>query len=281
MNIIAKTIIAAAALLPLTIAAQNFDEIYNQADKARTEFNTNVYTGAVTPAWKDNTTFLFRTLEKDGEKYYALNVDTREKTAATKEEYDSLMQKRRRPYDPSDESPYAMHRERKPIASPDSSLEASIKDNNVWVGDRQLSFDGTDLWPYTRIMWSPDSKKIAATRKQKLAERQITLRDSRPADQLQPKYKNIDYAKPGDALAQTEVALFDVEKGKIAIDNTPFGNQYLLELGQWAPDSKSFTFEYNQRGHQVYQLVSVDAENGHTSMLADENTAKYDYKFIY
>jgi len=310
MKTIFKTLLfVAVALSSATMYAQSdFDELYSKADQARIDVNNLIYNGPVKPAWKNDDTFLFKNKEKGGDKYYQVDVARGTKVSATQAEYDAVANQGRPYYDPSDESYFSMNRER-PQISPDGKLQAYIKDNNIWVSEapaeqpaqgpgmgpgprgrqqmsypqngKQLSYDGTDAYPYDRIMWSPDSKKIAATRKQDLKERQIMLRESRPDSQVQPKYRMLDYAKPGDALPQMEIALFDVESGAIKVNNAPFQNQYFLQLGSWDPESRWFTFEYNQRGHQVYQLVAVDAKSGKTRILADEDTAKYGYKFIY
>ena len=41
-----------------------------------------------------------------------------------------------------------------------------------------------------------------------------------------------------------------------------FPNPYDLTPPVWWKDSRAFTFEYNQRGHQVYRVIEVDAQTG-------------------
>ena len=138
----------------------------------------------------------------------------------------------------------------------------------------------TDADRYVQILWSPDSRKIAALRKQKLKERQILLRTSRPDDQVQPTYRWLDYAKPGDALPQCTPVLIDVEsKSVIPLSQPVAMDQYFLELGQWSPNSDYFTYEYNQRGHQCYQLCAVDAATGKVKVLADERSKTFIYYY--
>jgi len=43
----------------------------------------------------------------------------------------------------------------------------------------------------------------------------------------------------------------------------------------WWKDGRGFTFEYNQRGHQVYKVVEVDAQTGKTRSLIDEQTKTF------
>jgi Dipeptidyl peptidase IV (DPP IV) N-terminal region len=51
------------------------------------------------------------------------------------------------------------------------------------------------------IVWSPDSKKLVAYRVRPGYHRKINYVESSPADQWQPKYMTIEYAKPGAPLA--------------------------------------------------------------------------------
>jgi len=155
--------------------------------------------------------------------------------------------------------------------SPDGKWEAWVNNFNVWVrakGKRDgaaLSYDGSEgnYYAMASLAWSPDSKMIAAYRVRPGYQRKVQYVESSPDDQLQPKYHIIDYAKPGDALDQPQPVLFNTEtKKQIIIDNTLFANPYNLTRMEWRKDSRAFTFEYNQRGHQVYRVIEVDAATG-------------------
>ena len=62
-------------------------------------------------------------------------------------------------------------------------------------------------------------------------------------------------------------------KQETEIDQALFPNPYNLTPPVWWKDSRGFTFEYNQRGHQVYRVIEVDAQTGKARALIDE-TAK-------
>lgn len=177
-----------------------------------------------------------------------------------------------------------------PITSPDSTTVAYIKNYNVFVKnintkkENQLSFDGSIGEFYSGdLKWSPDSKKLAALRIRNNDKHYIHLIDSSPDDQLEPKLITREYLKPGDALPIAKPCLFHISDLKqIAINSQPFENQYSLEKVSWKPDSKSFTFEFNQRGHQVYQVVKVDAPTGHYEIVVDEKSNTFiDYSGKY
>ena len=45
----------------------------------------------------------------------------------------------------------------------------------------------------------------------------------------------------------------------------------------WWKDSRGFTFEYNQRGHQAYTVIEGDAYTGKTRPLIEEKTNTFFY----
>jgi dienelactone hydrolase len=171
-------------------------------------------------------------------------------------------------------------------ASFDGKWEAFIRNFNVFVkpaGDQPafpLSYDGSEGNYYTlrTVAWSPDSKKLAAYHTRPGYDREVSYIESSPADQLQPKNTKIFYRKPGDALDIAWPVLFDLaSRQKIEIDHALFPNPYALSPPVWWKDSRGFTFEYNQRGHQAYTVIEVDANTGHARPLISEVTKTFFY----
>ncbi|MBQ3743385.1 MAG: DPP IV N-terminal domain-containing protein [Bacteroidales bacterium] len=263
--------------------AQDFDSVYPATEFA-VKFGPQLYYGAIRPVWTGPDTFVYTTNEPNGDAWYRMTGTKKE--PIDKATYEEAVNKNRRGYhDPSDDSQYAVRKEVR-VFSSDSAMVAYVKDRNVWVSRAdgseacQLSFDGTEGFAYVEIKWSPDGKKLAALRKQEFPERQIILRESRPEDQIQPRYRYLDYAKPGDRLPQSVPALFDVaSRQAIPLDRAIPMDQYFLFLGRWSPDSRFFTYEYNQRGHQLYELAAVDAASGKVSTLAKEETDTFVYYY--
>ena len=166
-----------------------------------------------------------------------------------------------------------------PKISPDGKWEAVVKNFNVWVRSKDkkeafaLSYDGSEGNYYTlsSVAWSPDSKMMAAYRVRPGYRRKVDYVESSPVDQLQPKFSSKDYAKPGDALDLPQPVLFHIEsKKQMAIDNSLFPNPYQMTRIDWRKDSRAFIFEYNQRGHQVYRVIEVEAATGKARSIISE-----------
>jgi dipeptidyl aminopeptidase/acylaminoacyl peptidase len=173
-----------------------------------------------------------------------------------------------------------------PLKSPDGKLEAFVQNYNVAVRtvDSQavtlLSSDGSEGNRYTRasMVWSPDSKRLAVYRVIPGYQREIHHIESSPEDQLQPKYSSLLYAKPGDVLDKEYPVIFDVaQRRQIAVNDSLFPNPYALSPLVWRKDGLRLTFEYNQRGHQVYRIVEIDAGSGATRAVISEEPKTFFY----
>ena len=177
-------------------------------------------------------------------------------------------------------------RAEKPKPSPDGKWEAYVKNFNLFIRSTDkskkeeipLSYEGIegDAYVLSSLVWSPDSKKIASYRTRRGYHRMIDYIESSPSDQLQPKHSTREYRKPGDVLDAERPVLFDVEPRKqFVVDNTLFPNAYEMSDIEWRKDSRSFTFEYNQRGHQVYRIIDVDGINGKARAVISEESPTF------
>ena len=169
-----------------------------------------------------------------------------------------------------------------PILSPDSSLVAFIRNDNVYVAKpdgseaRALSTEGTLSHYFSSyIQWSPDSRYVAVNRIRPIEKRFVYYVESSPADQLQPILHKQEYAKPGDELAQKTPYIFEVATGKaVTPEPSLIANQYNLTTPQWCQDSHAVRFEYNQRGHKLYRIYEM-AVGGDIRTLIEEREEKY------
>ncbi len=172
-------------------------------------------------------------------------------------------------------------------AAPDGKWEALIQNYNVFLRAKgateaaPLSFDGSEgnYYTFPSITWSPDSTRLVAYRVWPGYRREVHYVESSPADQLQPKHSSRFYAKPGDTLDIAQPVLFDMAGRKqISIDNALFANPYSLSNPVWRKDGRAFTFEYNQRGHQVYRVIEVDRTGKVRAVISEESKTFIDYR---
>ncbi|HEU4553615.1 MAG TPA: DPP IV N-terminal domain-containing protein [Chitinophaga sp.] len=170
-----------------------------------------------------------------------------------------------------------------PVPSPDSNWVAYIQNYNVYIRNRatkeafQLSYDGSAGEFYSSyIEWAPDGKKLAAVKIRPNKKHLLYLISSSPTDQLQPRLTTRDYLKPGDALPVRVPQLFLIDSKKhIPLDASLFSQQYSVGNLEWRKDSRAFTFEYNQRGHQVYRVLEADAATGRVRALITETSPTF------
>jgi dipeptidyl aminopeptidase/acylaminoacyl peptidase len=176
--------------------------------------------------------------------------------------------------------------------SPDKKWELAIENYNVVVrsanqsGDKKerfvLSTDGSEgnYYALRTAAWSPDSARVVVYKIRPGYKRMVHYIESSPATQLQPLYSEVEYAKPGDVVDLQQPVLFDVSgKREMPVSNELFANPFRLSNAVWWKDGRGFTFEYNQRGHQVYRAIEVDAQTGAARTMIEETSKAFiDYR---
>jgi dipeptidyl aminopeptidase/acylaminoacyl peptidase len=167
--------------------------------------------------------------------------------------------------------------------SPDGKWQISVRESNLYLSnavtgvESRLTSEGTPEDAYSdEIFWSPDSTRLVAMRTKKGDDRKVTIVESSPKDQLQPRVVTYDYLKPGDRVPQPKPHLFDIEKTcEILVDDALFQNPWSVDHVHWSPDSSQFAFLYNQRGHQVLRVIAVDAKNGTPQVWIEEKSPTF------
>jgi len=166
-----------------------------------------------------------------------------------------------------------------PKRSPDGKFDALVNNYNLAIreaGKREVTFLSTDgseggYFDPDSVTWSPDSKTIAVYKVRPGYRRYVHHVESSPEDQLQPKHSTMQYAKPGDVLDVEVPVLFTVDsKKRLDIDRTIFPDAYDVSRLTWRKDSSAVTFDYNQRGHQLFRVIEIDAATGRTRAVISE-----------
>ena len=267
---------ALALTAALTAAAQGTAEDYRRAAELPRKFAASQVSGWVSGVeWKDDSTYTL--------KYYsdpALQQErSRRRPETRRTETKQGPQRIERHWMNEDDERWGV-----PVPSPDSTMVAYIKNDNIWVaqrdgkGERALSLDGT-LGAYysARIQWSPNGKYVAACRIHPVSQkRYVYYVESSPESQLQPILHQQEYAKPGDERTQKTPCIFEVKTGRAVIpEDALFSNQYDLWGPEWLADSRTLVFEYNGRGHKVFRVLALDAESGQVRTVIEETSKTF------
>jgi dipeptidyl aminopeptidase/acylaminoacyl peptidase len=167
--------------------------------------------------------------------------------------------------------------------SPDARWAVNIREHNLVLRNRSteeetpLTRDGTVDDGYSgQVVWSPNSRHLVALRTRAGEDHQVSLIESSPRDQVQPKLISHHYLKPGDRIPQTKPRLFDVaERREIPVADDLFQNPWSIDRWFWQPDSKRFWFLFNERGHQTLRLIAIEAETGKATPIIDERSKTF------
>ncbi|WP_442589406.1 DPP IV N-terminal domain-containing protein [Pedobacter sp. AW31-3R] len=271
-------ILTISIFFPAALSAQGTLQDYQRAEALNGEMQHSIYHAPENITWiKGQNKFYYSIYTGSGLRYVLVDP-----IAKTSQDY---------PEPAKEDIPgsnydygYEDRKTGKSIISPDKAWTAYIKNYNVYIcpvgkpnEESQLSFDGSEGYYYSPfIVWSPDSKKLATNHVRANQPHMVYLIESSPADQLQPKLHSRNYLKPGDALSQKQPSLFVVAtKKQVAVDVSLIPDQYEISSLEWRKDSRAFTFEYNKRGHQEYQVMEVDGLTGELNTLIKETSKTF------
>ncbi|MFC5455785.1 prolyl oligopeptidase family serine peptidase [Prosthecobacter fluviatilis] len=125
---------------------------------------------------------------------------------------------------------------------------------------------------------APDGSCVVTSQADKVTKRQITIVDSTPTGQVQPKLKVLDYTKPGDPLPRPQMIITHKDGRTIRVLQDLYENPF-TESGKlpvtWSPDSREIYFDYNQRGHQLYRILAADPRTGTVRIIVEETSKTF------
>jgi len=277
--------VIAVMLSPFYILAQGTLQDYQRAEALNGQLVNSVHFAPDLIQWLPGQhQFLYRLQTPEGEKHLLVDADQKSKTFDTPAFQRMQQQNKLAAAVVDHDDPEDDGQQGKMKSSPDGKWLAYIKNYNVYLRssaknepEYALSFDGSEGDYYSpQITWSPDSKKLATNKIRANKPHMVYLIESSPADQLQPKLHSRNYLKPGDALSQKQPSVFLVaEKKQLQVDLSLIPAQYNLSSPEWRRDSRAITFEYNQRGHQEYQVMELDALSGKVNTLIKETSKTF------
>ncbi|KAF9869583.1 hypothetical protein CkaCkLH20_12976 [Colletotrichum karsti] len=167
----------------------------------------------------------------------------------------------------------------------ESASRVFVKGHNIWLRDSspeesKLTSNATEEYPYdeSRIIISPDEKFIVVWQYTPEEDHKIHLRESVPADQLEPKVRSVQYLKPGDRVRVDRPRLFNIEsKSEVATDDKLFRNPYKIDHIGWSDDSSEYRFLLNERGHQHLRVIGMKTTGEVRALIEESSETFIDY----
>ncbi len=280
-RLLSLTLLASAIL---TASAQGTVQDYKNAFAIRGKYSNKMANGNVSARNRGESNFWYSSFNGEKTVFYEVNAQTGEKT-----EIDDPTPRRR----PENRGGGNQHHWMEVLDEKDGRAESPVnrkqiivhKDNDLYLvedgkDDIQLTTDGVDTNYYSSWgSWSEDGKYYATVKIKPAPKHYVTYTLSSPTDQVQPKYSQQEYAKPGDSLNYRVPVIIDVEKRKVINPKSTelFASQYSVDAPRW-DDIKIFghkvTFEFNERGHKTYRVLEMDME-GNVKTIIEEKNDKY------
>ena len=264
-------------------AAQGTAADYERAAAMKGDLMRHVTRSRIEERWHEGKLFYKVRTGPDQEEFVRVDPAAGKREIIKKEEMPAAppqeeRRERRRLPRGSDDAPGTL--------SPDEKWVAIFKDDNIWLRhtesgeERQLSTDGNADDAFRRpFIWSPDGKFLAVLREKPGEKHPVNMVESSPKEQLQPRLKTHDYQKPGDRIAQTKPVVFEIEGRRprvFSVTDEQIPNPWIIENLRWSADSQRLTFHYNQRGHQLYRLMEINAaDEGKVRTVAEEAPATF------
>ncbi|WP_435893292.1 prolyl oligopeptidase family serine peptidase [Oceaniferula spumae] len=167
--------------------------------------------------------------------------------------------------------------------SPDGKWRAFVKDRAVFLVDLQPGSDNTPReigkpntdtdYYHGAPVWNASSSHFIMHYMIPGQRRTVTLVESSPKDQLQPKLHTFRYDKPGDKIDRQEPHIFSIGgKPRHMPDPELTKDAFSIGHASWDTDGERVIYEYVERGFGKHYLIAMDAASGKHSLLAKEES---------
>ena len=166
--------------------------------------------------------------------------------------------------------------------APPAGPEVLLRDGNLVArlpdgAEKPLTADATPTDHATDARFiSPDGRFLVAIWQRDGEHRTVSLVESAPKDQPQPKVHSFRYDKPGDRIDERRPRLFDLESlAEIPLDGALFATPWDLSDFLWLPDSSAFLFRHNARGHRTMRVLAIDVPSGRVRTVVEETSPTF------
>ena len=170
--------------------------------------------------------------------------------------------------------------------SPDGRWEVALRERAVVLrdlkedGQRELA-KGDEAGEFRgEPVWAPDSSRFAMWKERDVEERIVHYIESAPKDQLQPKYFNQRYPKPGDAIdTRAPWVFFTGSDEPLPADPKLIENPFECDKLAWRGDSKRLTFEFIERGFGKHNVIEIDSAARTQRVLVREESDTFVFAY--
>ncbi|WP_316814075.1 S9 family peptidase [Pedobacter heparinus] len=168
--------------------------------------------------------------------------------------------------------------------SPNNEWTVFVMQHNIFLrkvktkDTVQLTIDGTPELGYGEIVWSPDSKYFLAYKIRKVEAKNVyTVRSSVP-NTTRGELVSTPYFQPGDENSSFEMYVFNAElkKQQIKVDMSKIDFNGPPEI-HFSFDSRKFLFNRPDRGNLRFRIIEVNAAEGMTKNIVDEQANTFIY----
>ncbi len=170
--------------------------------------------------------------------------------------------------------------------SPDKKWVATTIGGNVYVRSvatgalTPFTTDGkADGDFYGAFAWSPDSKYLVGYRIHPVEDSSVYYVLTDVPGTTRGQLRSHPYKQPGDPFTTFDMYLFTMEGKTTTHVKTEQIDFFDAPVLHWRDkDPRYFLYEKVDRGHQRFRVIEVDATNGNTRTILDEQTPTFIYE---
>lgn len=264
-------------LIPITTFGQRAEVLqhYRSMMHLDTTARNALFKMRIQPHWNGHSFWYSNKLKDSSTEYFFVDADKAIKRPALEHERIPA------PPTPQPSTPPRWRRDaRRDSLSPDQQWIAFIKDHNVFIKSAtdsnqltQFTTDGTETQPYGALRWSPDSKYLVGYKIEPRTPKEVYYVLTAQPGTYRGVLKSHPYAQPGDQFTSYEMYLFPLATKKpVKVNTEKYDFPGMPHLRWRGGNSRYFTYEKADRGHQRFRIIEVDAETGNTRNIIDEKT---------
>ena len=169
--------------------------------------------------------------------------------------------------------------------SPDKKWSFILKENNIYLqpvgGGDEIAYttDGTASLPYGEVVWSPDSRYLVAYKIKRVIDKPVYYIATSLPGVTRGEVKQQNYKQPGDDFSTYEMYVIKVAEKLVTKINTDIIDFFDAPRIRWNNgDNNHYLYERVDRGHQRFRIIEVNAADGSTRNIVDEQTNTFIYE---